>query len=62
MQTLQDAITKAKEGKQSRSPDEAVDAAKAKVVSLKASFQALGDADPATLKVLHGALEGPNCS
>ena len=52
LQSLQDAITKAKEGKQSRSPDEALDAAKAKVVSLEASIQALGDADPATLKVL----------
>ena len=41
------AITKAKE---------ALDAAKAKVVSLEASIQALGDADLATLKVLQDAL------
>ena len=39
-----------------RFSDNAVDAAKAKVVSLEASIQALGDADPATLKVLQDAL------
>ena len=56
LKSLQDAITKAKEGKQSRSLDKAVDAAKANVVSLEASIQALGDADPTTLKVLQDAL------
>ena len=40
------------ESESGQAPDEAWDAAKGKVVSLESSIQALGDADPATLKVL----------
>ena len=56
LKSLQDAIARAKEDKYSRSPDEAMDTARAKVVFPEAAIQALGDADPATLRVMQDAL------